>query len=132
MVCFACNNSSNNQECNVNAVDEPCDASNKACITIHDFDPYLTKTISITKQCVEKCSKEMIDCEEKIVNGQLIKSCKYCCTARYCNFNVPINTKEAEILSRDALIYPSSASYYALNFALKFFLVLLVLRYINF
>lgn len=76
MICFTCDQSDSNDECNRKAIDEPCHSNtleknhqptNYSCMTIHKFDS--RRTLSIEKKCSNDCKPEMIGCVIEIENN---------------------------------------------------------------
>jgi hypothetical protein len=74
LTCFTCEESGSNEECNKNAIDEPCfirektlnltkEAQQKrACMTVHKFNYLTLKTVSIEKKCTLNCAQETVGC----------------------------------------------------------------------
>jgi hypothetical protein len=83
LTCFTCDESSSNEECNKNAIDEPCflrsDKSanqtgearqKRACMTVHKFNYLTLKTVSIEKKCTMSCAQETVGCVTIPVKNQ--------------------------------------------------------------
>ena len=85
LTCFTCGKSKTNEDCNKQAIDEPCrfdtnstnksnnkpiQPKNAACMTIHKFNKLTFKTISVEKKCSVKCDSNIVGCETSPVLNQ--------------------------------------------------------------
>ncbi|CAF1035519.1 unnamed protein product [Brachionus calyciflorus] len=108
LTCFTCAQSLNNEECNKQAIDEPCRAltpnstnDKYICMTVNKMNMNDLKSISVEKKCVIECNRAEIGCKLDETNENVqIKTCKYCCDDNYCNFNSTIDTEQSILYSK--------------------------------
>ena len=137
LTCFTCGKTSSNEECNKNAVDEPCTNANLtqaghvsninkiACMTVHAYNYLNGETISIEKKCALDCTPQMVGCSNDVKQPNA-RICTYCCNKNYCNMDVAKTQQQAISLGQSLIADNQSSSNRVSYFYLNFIIVLIV------
>ena len=132
LTCFTCDKTGSNDECNKNAVDEPCVSVNStetvakfSCMTVHTYNRLAKKTISVEKKCALDCAPQTVGCTK---NPRALHeiTCTYCCNQNYCNMDAAKSTEQALILA-ESLFTSNVSSHYNASFMLMFILFVFLL-----
>ncbi|XP_070564822.1 ly6/PLAUR domain-containing protein 6-like [Ptychodera flava] len=92
--CIACRKSEN-EACNMVALDAFCPMGTKFCYTEHSFNTTNGRSLDVFKRCAREydCSQDTVGCFTTEHND--VRKCISCCEWGICNRDVPINASTA-------------------------------------